>query len=960
MAPVLHFTDWKYPLLRTAVDFLVANHPPESRRPLGLPVWDLSRVFVVTPTSRSGRRLLELLADRAQEPGSPCVLTPPAILTPGSIIQALSPPKSRTAGRFETALAWMRAVRQVRMRRGRNVPLPEPTTVREAFLNARVLADIRAALSAEGLDMRCVERVCRSRRGFKDERRWSVLAEIESEYLATLDAGNLQDPDSVADRAISAEDLPDAVVCVGVPEAPRTFASLLERLPIAVTCLVYAPISHSDAFDRLGCVRPEVWSNRHITLRDDRIRLVGQPREQARAALDAVSEWADRMGPDEIVIGLGDLQLQSSVLRDLEEASVPVHAAYARPLASARPIQFLSLLAAYLNGGDAEAFATLARHPDLDRALRGTVDATAALSDLDALRMERLPSHIAGRDIPQGAPYPRVSRLLRAVERTFGPLRGGQRPISEWAEPIARALSDAYDADVLGATQSGLDADPPDTHDTAARGRTPELRQSLEATGALLRDLAGTVPGLASEMTVVAPDAIGVLAQAARSVALSEPYGGPAVEIVDWFELHTDDAPVKIVVGMNEGCVPERTPRDPYLTDALRAELGMPTAAHRYARDAYVLTALCAGPADVTLIAGRTAADGEPALPSRLLLAAEDQVLVDRGRRFFATSDAQDSRPPVLYAPAHWTRYSPIRPKPPEPPLAELRVTAFRDYLACPYRFYLKHVLKLEAVSDRAEELGAAPFGSLLHEVVCHFLRHPDSGHLCLEDAKRLVGDILDQVARRRLGIRRLGAVELQLALMRRRLERFVASRLDDRALGWRTRPEWVEAECDCDMAVDGTPFRIHGRIDCLDYNEDSGLYRILDFKSSDSEPSPERKHRRSLGGVRVWVDLQLPLYRLMAPCPPDASPSLAFLWLTPDPGTALVRPAQWNADDLDEADECARSVIRSVRDGVYWPPTQEVPSYDDGLAHLCMDRCSERHALLRNPPAPWDEPCAA
>ena len=50
-------------------------------------------------------------------------------------------------------------------------------------------------------------------------------------------------------------------------------------------------------------------------------------------------------------------------------------------------------------------------------------------------------------------------------------------------------------------------------------------------------------------------------------------------------------------------------------------------------------------------------------------------------------------------------------------------MTRFRDYLACPYRYYLRHECELEAVDDAARELDGAAFGTLIHKVLGAFGR---------------------------------------------------------------------------------------------------------------------------------------------------------------------------------------------------------------------------------------------
>src|SRR5690606_9072974 len=49
------------------------------------------------------------------------------------------------------------------------------------------------------------------------------------------------------------------------------------------------------------------------------------------------------------------------------------------------------------------------------------------------------------------------------------------------------------------------------------------------------------------------------------------------------------------------------------------------------------------------------------------------------------------------------------------------RVTELRDYLASPYRYYLRHILKLKTAGDAIDELDGAAFGVLLHDVLQKF-----------------------------------------------------------------------------------------------------------------------------------------------------------------------------------------------------------------------------------------------
>lgn len=65
----------------------------------------------------------------------------------------------------------------------------------------------------------------------------------------------------------------------------------------------------------------------------------------------------------------------------------------------------------------------------------------------------------------------------------------------------------------------------------------------------------------------------------------------------------------------------------------------------------------------------------------------------------------------------HSTARLPPQPDALETPLAA-SVTSFRHYIACPYRFYLRHVAKLGTITDGADELDGGGFGGLVHLVL--------------------------------------------------------------------------------------------------------------------------------------------------------------------------------------------------------------------------------------------------
>jgi ATP-dependent helicase/nuclease subunit B len=188
-----------------------------------------------------------------------------------------------------------------------------------------------------------------------------------------------------------------------------------------------------------------------------------------------------------------------------------------------------------------------------------------------------------------------------------------------------------------------------------------------------------------------------------------------ALELQGWLELLWEEAPHLVVVGMNDGLVPDAIVGDAFLPESLRELLGLKNNAARFARDAYLLQAIAACRADdtqgrVDLIYAKTSTVGDPLRPSRLLLRCDEAELPQRVAFLFRA--AESSRPNLP-----WTRAWKLTPPVVAPP-THVPVTGLRAWLACPFRFYLGHVLRMEPVDAAKSELDARDFGTLCHAVL--------------------------------------------------------------------------------------------------------------------------------------------------------------------------------------------------------------------------------------------------
>jgi hypothetical protein len=288
----------------------------------------------------------------------------------------------------------------------------------------------------------------------------------------------------------------------------------------------------------------------------------------------------------------------------------------------------------------------------------------------------------------------------------------------------------------------------------------------------------------------------------------------------------------------------------------------------------------------------------------------------------------------------------PPKPKPLPGPLPGLRVTQFRDYIACPYRFYLRHVLNLLPVADDAAELDGAQFGNLLHTVLEQFGRADEAKDARNASAAKQIVEYLDfkldQIAAARYGKHARPAITVQVEQLRLRLAACAAWQAERTRAGWRiVYSEDPERQLTANFPVDGEDFTLRGRIDRIDYHEASSTLAVLDYKSSDAGLPPQRTHRRQ----DEWIDLQLPLYRhlLRSAKLPLANPAncaieLGYIVLPKSTASAGLALAGWTTTELEAADERAREVVRGIRAAVFWPPASPPPDFADDVAAICQD----------------------
>ncbi|XAL98549.1 hypothetical protein OT109_13285 [Phycisphaeraceae bacterium D3-23] len=639
------FLDWAGPALPAAARWLLSDTPQPTPG-------DLSGLLVVVPGGRAKRRLIELLAQFAVERGM--ALVPPTVVTVGALADRLMPYRGADAPKVADRSAAL-LVRSGVLRDAGPALLstltPSPPGLDDWpgwWALSGQLETLAAELGTAGLTPAQAAAECDALSG---DERWAAVGELDARYLAALGAQGLIDPhaarrDAAADP--QAQTQVPCVVLVSTPDLRPIHTRLLARYAATVHAMVFAPQEHAAGFDAWGVLNAAYWLKQPLPATDDAIAFVDKPGDQAEVVFDALARWseAEPVAADSVTVGLGDAALAGPIERTLELAGVPARSVEGRPVSRSRPILLLEALGEYAGTMRFDRLAALLRHPDtLTYASRAARDAGATLDRqdggwlglLDRYASAHLQGEVTGHwlgDPAQRGALAAIHDAVQALVPEQSPT--ARRPLTLWARPIGEALAQVYG-------------------DAALRRHAPEDRPvvlGLEAIGNLL-DALGALPGDAGYIPATTfAQAIRFVLRQVDATPVPEPGGASAVELVGVLELALDDAPRVVVVGVNEGAVPEPIAEHPMLPRAVRAALGLHDDDHRLAREQLMLTSVVSSRAagDCVLVAGKVSPAGDPLMPSRLLLRGSDAEMSRRVARFFEEGNKAPPRPRAAHA----------------------------------------------------------------------------------------------------------------------------------------------------------------------------------------------------------------------------------------------------------------------------------------------------------------------
>ena len=336
----------------------------------------------------------------------------------------------------------------------------------------------------------------------------------------------------------------------------------------------------------------------------------------------------------------------------------------------------------------------------------------------------------------------------------------------------------------------------------------------------------------------------------------------------------------------------------------------------------------------VDLLLARSNLAGDVLQPSRLLMAAGGTELARRVRILFEEVEPLESS-------LAWTLDENFRWRQPEvgDDGGRLSVTAFSSYLACPFRYYLKHVAGMLEPEPERVEWNARDFGNVAHLVLERWGRDEEAREYSKTEAlAKWLHAELDRVAEELFGASLPLAIRIQVEALRQRLSWFAQVQACERAAGWRV----VEVERRFQLDLGG--LEVRGQVDRIEESSD-GRRRVLDYKTTAEAKKVEGAHLKRINaathwpehlegvedvrtpdGKARWTNLQVPIYAAAL----GEIDEIGYFALGAT--EADVRISLWDGfgdAERESALACAGWVVDQVKAGRFWPPADRV-QYDD------------------------------
>ena len=860
---------------------------------------NLAGTLVITPTTQSGRILRESLAAEAT------ALLAPTVTTPGALLHLDDP---SVAPAWLERIAWIEILESLSDSDWKNLsslfPEPPDTTDSSSDWAVSLASEITTLRTTLQDHLHNLFSASKFLTNTPEAGRWENLASLENLTERKLSSWGYTSRSTALRADFSLPENFQKIILAGITEMPPCLTEAFAKFTGEIICIIAAPESEAASFSLLGIPLAD-WATREISLKA-KVQITADPAQQSKAALDVISKSG--ASSSQIALGSADDQTGTVLARTISANGWSAfHPAATQPLPAL--VRWLQAWKDWLARPSSTNLAALLTLPE----------STPLIADLRAQKLRDLNS------LRDNNPTTSPADLVKLSKSSNPELAQAITALIELRESfLAKSFPDAISSHLTSLTLSSESAE-----------------STLAQIDSFLESAAPIFPEIRCSHTFWLQTLLSEL-----PTPSAQPPADRVIDVQGWLELLYEPGEHLVICGMNETFVPARSSGEPWLSENIRKALGLVSDENRHARDAYLLHAMLqmrAETGSAHLICGKTGDGGETYIPSRLLFQIPRADLVPAVKNLF-----REIEPPE--ANLIWTRDFTW-----QTPTAENRerisVTALKDYLACPFRFYLKHIVHMGAPEPDRREMNARDFGSITHFVLECWGK--DAEARTLADAKKLSAYFdakLDEVILEKFGKKPPLAIRIQTGSIRQRLAWFAAQQAQIRADGWEI------TEIERRIAIPSNGFTLSGMIDRIDRHRETGQIRVIDYKTGDVKDI-EKEHRQKITArtnipahlpedgstfqsgqdakgkpyEAFWKNLQLPLYALAERIESDGIlpiPAYIHLGKTAD-NVKLTTWDDFSEEDLESAKACADWITASIAEHTFWPPAEKV-TYDD------------------------------
>lgn len=538
------------------------------------------------------------------------------------------------------------------------------------------------------------------------------------------------------------------------------------------------------------------------------------PGEEALAIALMLREAIEEPGKTAALV-TPDRGLARRVTAELARWDITIDDSAGVPLAQTPPAVFLSLLVEAATDEYAPVpLLALLKHP-----FAGGEDAPrfrrlARVLDRYVLRGPRPDAGLAGI---------RKTIASKRAERDETKLAAALDEVADWFDELTNLLQPL--ADAMRARNFAL-SELAKIHCKTAENLCDKSMLWSGDAGEAAATLLEVLGEAAVDLLPIEPRAYPVLfRQFAEERAIRPVYGQhPRLAILGPLEARLQHFDLVVLGGLNEGTWPQSSAADPWLSRPMRQTLGLESPERAIGLAAHDFATLAAMPQ--VRLTRALKVDGTPTVGSRWLQRLQQ---LTRGLKLDTRLDL-----PTPYA-AYAMKFAvpdsaPVpAPRPePRPPVAkrprELSVTQIETWLRDPYAIYARHVLKLKPLDPLDAEIGPMDRGSVMHEILEHFIRETADGFPA-NPVARLIG-ISEEV------FARYGVPQATLAIWRPRFARAAAWFVGDER---KRRPDilrsFLEIKGRLTIEMPDGNFVLTGRADRIDELRAGGA-SIIDYKT--------------------------------------------------------------------------------------------------------------------------------